>query len=76
MRALTNSGAYKQIAYVDLRDTTIYSFQKEELSPVCIEDADLLQEMCSRFKKENRHEETVEFYQLLKGMYSHDPIEA
>ncbi len=75
MRALTTSGAYKQIAYIDLRDTTIYSFQKEELNPVCIEDANLLQDMAARFKKENRHEETVEFYHLLKGMYSHDPIE-
>ena len=72
MRALTSYGAYKQIAYVDLRDGAIYSLQKEELNPACIEDADLLHLAKDRFTRENRREEMVEFYQLLKEGYLHE----
>jgi hypothetical protein len=72
MRALTSYGAYKQIAYVDLRNCTIYSLQKEELNPVCIEDAELIYLARDRFIRENRREEFVEFYQLLKEGYMHE----
>lgn len=72
MRALTSYGAYKQVAYIDLRDCTIYSHQKEELNPACIEDADLIQSAKDRFLKENRREEIIEFYYLLKEGYFHE----